>query len=75
VKRMWLAPEVRGRGAGRRLLVALEEEARRLGYRVLRLDTRSELVEAVALYRSSGYRDIAPYNANPDADTWFEKAL
>lgn len=75
VKRMWLAPEIRGRGAGRRLLACLEDEARRLGHGVLRLDTRRELVEAVALYRSCGYREIADYNANPDADAWFEKVL
>ena len=75
IKRMWLAPEVRGRGVGRRLLAALEDEARRLGYRALRLDTRRELVEAVSLYRSAGYREVADYNANPDADAWFEKSL
>lgn len=75
IKRMWLAPEVRGRGVGRRLLAALEDEARRLGHRVLRLDTRRELTEAVALYRSAGYREVPDYNANPDADAWFEKSL
>jgi DNA-binding MarR family transcriptional regulator len=75
LKRMWIHPEVRGRGAGRRLLQALERQAVRLGLRVLRLDTSRYLTEALALYRSSGYRAIAPYNDNPYAAHWFEKGL
>jgi GNAT superfamily N-acetyltransferase len=75
IKRMWLAPELRGHGVGARLLAALENEARRLGFRTARLDTRRELTEAVALYQRAGYREVPPYNDNPDADVWLEKAL
>ena len=75
VKRMWIHPELRGRGAGRRLLQALEEQAVRLGLRTLKLDTSSHLVEALALYRSAGYNEIARYNDNPYAAHWFEKRL
>lgn len=75
VKRMWIHPELRGRGAGRRLLQALEEQAVRLGLRKLKLDTSSHLGEALALYRSAGYREVAPYNDNPYAAHWFEKRL
>jgi GNAT superfamily N-acetyltransferase len=75
VKRMWVAPSARGQGVGRSLLAALENEARRTGYRMLRLDTRRELVEAVSLYRARGYHEVPDYNANPDADVWFEKQL
>lgn len=75
VKRMWVAPPTRGQGVGRALLEALEQEARRIGYRVLRLDTRRELVEAVSLYRAGGYHEVPDYNANPHADVWFEKEL
>lgn len=75
VKRMWVTPALRGHGVGARLLTALEDEARRLGFRTARLDTRRELIEAVALYRRAGYREIPPYNDNPDADVWLEKTL
>jgi GNAT superfamily N-acetyltransferase len=75
VKRMWLHPELRGRGAGRKLLAALEACSRELGIHTLRLDTSAHLAEAIALYRASGYLEIAPYNDNPYADYWFEKRL
>ncbi|MBS2025151.1 MAG: MarR family transcriptional regulator [Deltaproteobacteria bacterium] len=75
VKRMWIHPELRGRGAGRRLLQALEHEAGKLKLRVLKLDTSSHLSEALGLYRSAGYREIAPYNDNRFAAHWFEKGL
>lgn len=75
VKRMWIHPELRGRGAGRRLLQALEAQAVRLGLRTLKLDTSRHLDEALALYRSAGYHEVAPYNDNPYAAHWFEKRL
>ncbi|MFT3773566.1 MAG: GNAT family N-acetyltransferase [Minicystis sp.] len=73
IKRMFVAPEARGRGHGRRLLTALEAAARALGHRRILLDTAAPLAEAEALYRSAGYRSIAPYNDNPYATAWFEK--
>jgi GNAT superfamily N-acetyltransferase len=75
VKRMWIEPDVRGRGVGRRLLAALEEVAIELDCRVLRLDTSAHLTEALALYRSSGYHEIPAYNDNLYAEHWFEKHL
>lgn len=75
IKRMWVAPAARGRGIGRAFLRALEEEARRRGLRALRLDTNESLTEALALYRASGYREIARFNDNPYAHHWFEKPL
>ncbi len=75
IKRMWVAPEMRGRGLARRLLGALEDEARALGFARVRLDTNRALGEAQALYRRAGYRDIPRYNDNPYADFWFEKEL
>src|SRR6059058_4095527 len=53
LKRMYVVPEARGRGLGRRLLVDLEAEARRLGYRALVLETGDRQPEAVGLYDSS----------------------
>ena len=75
VKRMWVDPEWRGCGLGVRLLVALEEEARRLGYREIYLDTNGTLTEAIAMYGRAGYRPIERYNSNPYAQAWFAKSL
>ena len=75
LKRMWVAESTRGLGIGRRLLEALEGEARTLGATTLRLDTNKALHEAIALYRSAGYRQVKPFNAEPYATHWFEKRL
>jgi GNAT superfamily N-acetyltransferase len=75
LKRMWIAPHARGLGLGRRLLGALEEQARMLGYSVVRLETNKTLVEAQQLYRSSGYAEAPPFNDETYAHHWFEKAL
>ena len=75
LKRMWVAGSVRGLGFVRRMLVALESQARELGLTTLRLETNRALVEAIRLYRSSGYVEVAPFNTDPYADHWFEKHL
>jgi DNA-binding MarR family transcriptional regulator/GNAT superfamily N-acetyltransferase len=75
IKRMWVAREVRGLGLGRRLLAELEDRARTSGARAVRLETNRALTEAQALYRSSGYADVEPYNDELYAHHWFEKQL
>ena len=75
LKRMWIAPEGRGVGVGRRLLVELEHYAREVGVRTIRLETNGSLTEAIALYRSSGYREVPAFNDEPYAHHWFEKDL
>ena len=75
VKRMWVADGVRGLGVGRRLLAAVEQHAREHGVRTLRLETNRALVEAIALYRSAGYREVPAFNDEPFAHHWFEKQL
>ena len=75
LKKMYLVPELRGQGVARKLLVALEEEARRLGYTTARLDTGPAQHSARALYESAGYAPIHNFNENPVADFWGEKAL
>jgi len=75
IKRMWVAESARGFGLGRRLLEHLEGLAREHGSREARLETGDVLGEAIALYRSAGYREVAPFNEEPFADRWFAKAL
>ena len=75
LKRMWVAPEARGLGLGRRILRDLEHRAAEAGAVVLRLETNGSLTEAIALYRRSGYREVEPFNDEPYAQHWFEKRL
>ena len=75
VKHLWLAPAARGRGAGRLLLEELERRAVEFGAQELVLDTNASLEAAGGLYRSSGYDDIEPYNANPNATHWYGKRV
>jgi ribosomal protein S18 acetylase RimI-like enzyme len=75
IKHLWLAPAARGRGAGRRLLEELERRAVRYGAEDLVLDTNASLEAAGGLYRSSGFTEIEPYNANPNATHWYGKRV
>lgn len=75
IKRMWVAPTARGLGLGTRLLRELEDHARRAGAPAVRLDTNRALQEAIALYRRTGYREVAAFNDERHAHHWFEKPL
>jgi DNA-binding MarR family transcriptional regulator/GNAT superfamily N-acetyltransferase len=75
IKRMWTAPSTRGLGVARRVLDALEAKAAEVGINTLRLETNKTLHEAQALYRSSGYTEVARFNNEPYAHHWFEKQL
>lgn len=75
LKRMWVADTVRGLGIGRRMLDALEVEARQLGVTTLRLETNRTLEQAIQLYRSAGFREVDRFNEDPYAHHWFEKNL
>jgi putative acetyltransferase len=77
LKRMYVAPAARGRGLGRRILVELEDAARRLGYTALVLETGDRQPEALGLYESSGYERIPcypPYDSRA-LSLCFEKRL
>lgn len=75
VKRVFVAPHSRGRGLGRRLMLELENLARAHGLHTLRLDTRSDLVEARALYAALGYVEVPAFNNGQYAEHWFAKDL
>jgi len=72
---MWIASDARGLGLARRLLAQLEERASAAGSGVIRLETNRTLHEAITLYRSAGYREVAAFNDEPYANHWFEKVL
>jgi DNA-binding MarR family transcriptional regulator/GNAT superfamily N-acetyltransferase len=75
IKRMWVAPDARGLGVGRRILHELEDHARRRGADVVHLETNKTLREAASLYRSEGYVEVEPFNDEPYAHHWFAKRL
>ena len=71
MKRLYVRPAARGRGLARQLIARLCDEARRLNYTELRLDTLPMMGEAQALYETYGFVDIDPYYETPIAGTRF----
>lgn len=66
MKRLYLRPQFRGKGLGRILADRIINEARTIGYLQLRLDTVEPVMkDAVSMYRKLGFKEIAPYRANP----------
>ncbi len=78
LKRMYVDPAVRGTGLGRRLVAALEEEARALGVRRLVLETGVRQAPAIALYRATGFQPIplyGEYRLSPETSVCLGKPL
>lgn len=76
MKRLYVAPQGRGRGLGRALAAAIIDLGRTLGYAVIRLDTLPSMTGAQGLYRDLGFIETAPYYAGAAPGTLFmEKRL
>ncbi|MDA8278128.1 MAG: GNAT family N-acetyltransferase [Actinomycetota bacterium] len=75
VKRLWVEDSSRGLKIGRRLMERLEAAAISIGCERILLDTHNDLVAAVGLYRSLGYKEDAPYNSNERCQLWMSKRL
>jgi ribosomal protein S18 acetylase RimI-like enzyme len=65
MKRLYIKPEFRGRGFGKWLVNTVIDEAKKIGYIKMRLDTVPQMKEAIILYREIGFREIEPYRENP----------
>ncbi|HVE56508.1 MAG TPA: GNAT family N-acetyltransferase [Pyrinomonadaceae bacterium] len=72
MKRLFVKDEFRGQRIGIALIEKLIEEARKIGYKKIRLDTYPpKMAKAVSIYESYGFREIPPYYRNPYGDTLF----
>ena len=74
LKRLYVRPELRGRGLARALVSTAIGAARRIGYTALVLDTLASMDAAIRLYESFGFQRTAPYYHNPLADAVYFRA-
>lgn len=72
MKRLYLRPNFRGKGFGGKMVETILAEAKQIGYSRMRLDTLpGRMDKAISLYRSIGFKEIAPYYDNPAADVLY----
>lgn len=76
MKRLYLKPDFRGKGLGRKLAGAIIDEARQMGYERMRLDTLpGKMDAAIAMYRSFGFNEIPPYTNSVEGALFMELEL
>jgi putative acetyltransferase len=72
MKRLFVRDKFRGKGIGRSLIETIMRNAKEIGYERMLLDTLPpRMNDAIALYRSIGFKEIAPYYDNPVAGAIF----
>ncbi|KAK4498926.1 hypothetical protein PRZ48_009436 [Zasmidium cellare] len=71
MKRLYVHPDGRGLGVGRKLAEAVVKEAKGLGYEAVLLDTLASMESAQKLYRSLGFVEVEAYYESPIAKTTF----
>jgi putative acetyltransferase len=71
MKRLFVRPAFRGQGLGKLLAERIVEEARSIGYAMMKLDTLPSMQEAIWLYQAFGFVPCAPYYGTPLRDTVF----
>jgi len=69
MKRLYVYDQFKNKDIGRKLCIALIQEARNLGYEKMRLDTLDRVESAIVLYKSLGFKEIEPYRFKPDPTT------
>ncbi len=65
MKRMWVRPAFRGKKIGRKLAEEIINEARKVGYQIMKLDTVDTMAAAITMYESMGFIETSAYRHNP----------
>lgn len=75
MKRLYVRQEFRGKGIGIKLSENVISEAKKIGYKKMRLDTISYMKEAIGIYKKIGFYEIEPYRHNPFSDAIFMELI
>lgn len=65
IKRLYVRPEFRGQKIANKLVEMIINDAKKIGYKNMLLDTLPFLEGAIHLYKKFGFYEIESYNNNP----------